>query len=107
MSTLNLTPREEELLCAVVEVMKTEVRPHVLTNEHAFLTSSQIVWADVAPKANFTNAKQARDKWAAVRAKIIACRCKTNDAKEGGDEAKSADSATPKKATPRKRKAGE
>lgn len=26
MSTLNLTPREEELLCAVVEVMKTEVR---------------------------------------------------------------------------------
>ncbi|KAK4494117.1 hypothetical protein PRZ48_014415 [Zasmidium cellare] len=52
---LNLTAREQELLCAVIDVMKADID-----------------WKAVAPKANFNTPKQARDKWIGVRAKITA-----------------------------------
>lgn len=107
MATLNLTPREAELLCGVIAVMKAEVYASTPLIS-AFLTSSQITWADVAAKANFTNAKQARDKWPAVRDKIIACGTKKEEKSETGEEAvgKVKGGATPKKPAANKRKAG-
>ncbi|USW56779.1 hypothetical protein Slin15195_G100980 [Septoria linicola] len=55
MSGINLTAREQELLCAVIEVMKADIK-----------------WPEVARIANFTTPKQARDKWPSVRNKLVA-----------------------------------
>ncbi|CZT20275.1 uncharacterized protein RCC_06133 [Ramularia collo-cygni] len=90
MSALNLTAREIELLCGVLEVMK-----------------ASIDWVEVAGIANFTKAKQARDKWPALRNKVVACNVKKREGKSegGGDDVPVDSSAAPKKAAPKKRKA--
>lgn len=95
----NLTAREQELLYAVVDVMKADVRRRLRQlHIHPHANISQIDWKEVASKANFNTAKQARDKWLAVRNKI--------SASVGGGE-DGAGTPAKKKATPKKRKAGE
>ncbi|KAF2164868.1 hypothetical protein M409DRAFT_24773 [Zasmidium cellare ATCC 36951] len=84
--TLNLTAREQELLCAVIDVMKADID-----------------WKAVAPKANYNTAKQARDKWPSVRNKITA----VVKATDGEDGAGTPATGGKKKATPKKRKTSE
>ncbi|KAF2217116.1 hypothetical protein CERZMDRAFT_93174 [Cercospora zeae-maydis SCOH1-5] len=88
MSAINITTREQELLCAVIEVMKADVN-----------------WPDVARIANFNTPKQARDKWAVVRKKLVDGG--SGKADGSGDENAAATSSTKPKKTPasRKRKA--
>ena len=52
--------------------LKADVRHFRYDTIEACVNFSQIDWKQVAPKANFNTAKQARDKWAAVRSKITA-----------------------------------
>lgn len=108
MTSANLTPRQLEMLVAVVAEMKPgEVRqcnPH--THPTSLLTYHyQVDWDAVAPKANCKTAKYARDQFATIRKQLQACK----DSVLGGENG---DAATPKskstkKATPAsKRKKG-
>ncbi|KAK4543572.1 hypothetical protein LTR36_005467 [Oleoguttula mirabilis] len=62
MATVSLSERQQELLKAVCEVMKTDID-----------------WTKVAELANMKTPKYARDQWALLRTKIVAV-------KKGGDD---------------------
>ncbi|CAK1358327.1 hypothetical protein CB0940_07049 [Cercospora beticola] len=89
MSAINITAREQELLCAVLEVMKADIN-----------------WPEVARIGNYNTPKQARDRWPIVRKKLIEG---SGKATGSGDDSAAATPTTKPKKTPasRKRKAAD
>ncbi|KAK5121840.1 hypothetical protein LTR85_004715 [Meristemomyces frigidus] len=95
MATVSLSERQQELLKAVCEVMKTDID-----------------WAKVAELANMKTPKYARDQWALLRTKIVANKKGEKAGDDNSEEADGEDGAangSAKKKTPgsKRKKASE
>lgn len=95
MASVNLTPKELELLKAIGKYINTAAVRFIFHEQIKYvLTSPQVDWAKIAEETDFPTPKRARDKWYPLRDKLFGA--------GGGDDA-----STPKKKTAPKRKAGE